>query len=186
MLSSVLGRTPPALRSRALAGRRPPLDCPRTASTNSPLATPPLYPPSSSDLGLIRSLSHTAPVARRPPASRSLGPRKSQLRHGSPSAYLRIPQRPPGPPAAAAEEPYEYSHADLNGSSRPIIEPAAGAPSAQDVKVEMPEDPNGGVLAPTHAARVLLEQPAIVVTRQIEMLNILAGFEVGNKCERSC
>ncbi|KAG0318566.1 hypothetical protein BGZ99_005595 [Dissophora globulifera] len=44
----------------------------------------------------------------------------------------------------------------------------------------VPEDPFG-VLQPHHTATKLLAQPALIMTRQIEMMNVLVGFEQANK-----
>ncbi|KAF9999451.1 hypothetical protein BGZ80_002465 [Entomortierella chlamydospora] len=44
----------------------------------------------------------------------------------------------------------------------------------------VPEDPFG-VLQPYHSAAKLLTQPALIMTRQIEMMNLLVGFEQANK-----
>ncbi|KAF9947566.1 hypothetical protein BGZ72_010467 [Mortierella alpina] len=44
----------------------------------------------------------------------------------------------------------------------------------------VPEDPYG-VLQPHHTAAKLLAQPAMIMTRQIEMMNVLIGFEQANK-----
>ncbi|KAF9111812.1 hypothetical protein BGX27_004390 [Mortierella sp. AM989] len=44
----------------------------------------------------------------------------------------------------------------------------------------VPEDPFG-VLQPYHEAAKLLAQPALIMTRQIEMMNVLMGFEQANK-----
>ncbi|KAG0221588.1 hypothetical protein BGX31_009717 [Mortierella sp. GBA43] len=44
----------------------------------------------------------------------------------------------------------------------------------------VPEDPFG-VLQPFDTAAKLLSQPALIVTRQIEMLNVLVGFEQANR-----
>ena len=56
--------------------------------------------------------------------------------------------------------------------------------SAQDnnllAPVHIPEDPNG-VLNEKHPAAQILANSAIVVQRQLELMNILAGFEQANK-----
>ncbi|KAG0207357.1 hypothetical protein BGX28_001365 [Mortierella sp. GBA30] len=44
----------------------------------------------------------------------------------------------------------------------------------------VPEDPFG-VLQPHHTAYRLLAQPALIMTRQVEMINVLVGFEQANK-----
>ncbi|KAF9962899.1 hypothetical protein BGZ65_007293 [Modicella reniformis] len=44
----------------------------------------------------------------------------------------------------------------------------------------VPEDPYG-VLQPHDTASKLLSQPALIMTRQIEMMNVLVGFEQANK-----
>lgn len=46
--------------------------------------------------------------------------------------------------------------------------------------VHVPEDPNG-VLKETHPAMRLLEHSAILVQRQLEMMNVLVGFEQANR-----
>ncbi|KAI9232905.1 MAG: Scramblase, partial [Podila humilis] len=46
--------------------------------------------------------------------------------------------------------------------------------------VVVPEDPFG-VLQPYDTAAKVLSQPALIMTRQIEMMNVLVGFEQANK-----
>nr|POE72768.1 phospholipid scramblase family protein [Quercus suber] len=46
--------------------------------------------------------------------------------------------------------------------------------------VRMPDDPNG-VLPPNHPALLLLGNSSLVIQRQIEMMNIIVGFEQANR-----
>lgn len=46
--------------------------------------------------------------------------------------------------------------------------------------VHIPEDPNG-VLNEMHPATNILKNSAIVVTRQLELMNVMIGFEQANK-----
>ncbi|KAF9378141.1 hypothetical protein CPB97_009751 [Podila verticillata] len=69
------------------------------------------------------------------------------------------------------------------------IDPATPSPTESDVvqgidvagtPVVVPEDPFG-VLQPYDTAAKVLSQPALIMTRQIEMMNVLVGFEQANK-----
>ncbi|KAH9814330.1 Scramblase-domain-containing protein [Melampsora americana] len=57
--------------------------------------------------------------------------------------------------------------------------PSTGSASHLD-RVDVPSDPSGFIQA-SHPAASLLAQPALVVVRQLEMLNLFVGFEQANR-----
>jgi hypothetical protein len=91
------------------------------------------------------------------------------------------------------EKPNEPSKPKTNDlSSPPASEPSkveavsnalASTPDSENnliTPVYIPEDPNGA-LKETHPAMRLLDNSAIVVQRQLEMMNVLMGFEQANR-----
>ncbi|CED84671.1 Phospholipid scramblase [Phaffia rhodozyma] len=117
---------------------------------------------------LLRPLSMTPALPRRSPSTQ--GPRNAI------NINRRPEYRPSGSPSydtnAQFNEEHQHGH-----SAQPEY---TQLPGAWNVTVEVPEDAEG-VLKRTHGASLLLEQPALVVTRQIEMLNLFAGFEQANR-----
>ncbi|KAG5305162.1 hypothetical protein I7I50_05468 [Histoplasma capsulatum G186AR] len=101
---------------------------------------------------------------------------------------LNVPGRrnPPPPP----------SHGDLTKNSQSGPENASAAPAQESVSatlrntnpedntllapVHIPEDPNA-VLKENHPAAGLLANSGLVVQRQLEMMNVLLGFEQANR-----
>ncbi|KAF9337165.1 hypothetical protein BG006_006042 [Podila minutissima] len=83
------------------------------------------------------------------------------------------------PLAAAAAAPSSH------GPSIPSSPPSTEESVVQGIDVAatpviVPEDPFG-VLQPYDTAAKVLSQPALIMTRQIEMMNVLVGFEQANK-----
>ncbi|CEJ60323.1 hypothetical protein PMG11_08900 [Penicillium brasilianum] len=100
--------------------------------------------------------------------STRFGPRSSITRPG------RIPQaRNPDETPQQSETPVSESQDTINANYDPsqntLLSP-----------VYLPEDPNG-VLKETHPATKLLANSALVVQRQLEMMNVMIGFEQANK-----
>ena len=99
------------------------------------------------------------------------GPRNTVHR---PPQQPRIPRGPENSPAQAAGK----------SSSIDAVSSALQNASPQDnnllAPVHIPEDPDG-VLKEKHPAAALLANSAIVVQRQLELMNVMLGFEQANK-----
>ena len=99
------------------------------------------------------------------------GPRNTVNRPSQPS---RIPRRPEDSPAQA----------EGKASSTDAISNALKNANPEDnhllAPVHIPEDPDG-VLNEKHPAAALLANSAIVVQRQLELMNVMLGFEQANK-----
>ena len=99
------------------------------------------------------------------------GPRNTVHRPPQPS---RIPRRPGNSPAQA----------EGKSSSIDTVSNALRNTNPQDnnllAPVHIPEDPDG-VLNEKHPAAALLANSAIVVQRQLELMNVMLGFEQANK-----
>lgn len=82
---------------------------------------------------------------------------------------------PQQPPQNASEE--KKSSVDSISSALHHADP-----SSNDLlsPVHIPEDPNG-VLTENHPATNILRNSAIVITRQLELMNVMMGFEQANK-----
>lgn len=112
---------------------------------------------------------------RRPP----VGPRAS-LRN---SRGAQLPRsQPSSTEHRKADGP---SSANTNGASKvdAVSNALARTPDAENdlvTPVYMPEDPHA-VLKETHPAMRLLDNSAILVQRQLEMMNVLMGFEQANR-----
>lgn len=117
------------------------------------------------------------------------GPRGRLPRHTPPQR--REPARTPGqrgneqPANQRNEPPQDPSGAGTNEPSRveAVSHALATTPDAQNplvTPVHMPEDAHA-VLKQTHPAMRLLDNSAIVIQRQLEMMNVLMGFEQANR-----
>ncbi|BFZ59997.1 hypothetical protein YB2330_001019 [Saitoella coloradoensis] len=109
----------------------------------------------------------------------------SQLREMSslrrrPDTGLRTrlirPTRRPPPPT----RPPTSNDTAAASTEASTVQSTSLIPSPLDIPVIVPDDPLGLVKRDTPAAK-LLEQPALVVERQIEMMNVFLGFEQANK-----
>lgn len=107
-------------------------------------------------------------------------PRATYPRRASPIPSSKRPlKRPPSsfnPTQKPFEQPEEQKHsldavslALRNSDSNNLRSP-----------VHIPEDPNG-VLNSSHPATSILSNSAIVITRQLELMNVMLGFEQANK-----
>ena len=121
---------------------------------------------------------------------RSLRPvsaRVSSARHVPLNTLIRRRRQssiPPRPPQDQPPDPPEAEHPEQAISSRPSVESALATtdPSRNNLlaPVHIPEDPNA-VLNSTHPTTGILAQSALVVQRQIEMMNLFLGFEQANR-----
>lgn len=124
-------------------------------------------PPPGPKGSLRRSLPRTVPFSRPLRSSR----REQQPSSNEPANQPEQPAQPstPQPSSASKVEAVSNALAQVPDSENNLVTP-----------VYIPEDPNG-VLKETHPAMRLLENSAIVVQRQLEMMNVLMGFEQANR-----
>ncbi|KAH8556854.1 Scramblase-domain-containing protein [Umbelopsis sp. PMI_123] len=104
---------------------------------------------------------------------RQAGPRQRIHNHQP----LARPQR-----VAAASEPLNAPGEDKSTShSEPLIEHDAKlSEDAAATEVSIPT-PSEAVVTPDYKGALVLSQPALVIGRQIEMMNVFLGFEQANK-----
>jgi len=98
-------------------------------------------------------------VAPSIPHARKLGKSRSSAAAASP-----LPPSPPTPPDTVSKALHDADRAKNNLLA----------------EVHCPEDPNA-VLKSNHPAAKILEKSAIVIEREVEMMNIMLGFEQANK-----
>lgn len=137
---------------------RLPQQCVRTLATrNTPTPGP-------------RGSLRRSPVSRRiSPAPRSASSKQPEQRNNA--------DQPPASSESSAPPPNEPSKLEAVSTA------LAHTPDAQNpllTPVHIPEDPHG-VIKETHPAMRILENSAIVVQRQLEMMNVLMGFEQANR-----
>lgn len=98
----------------------------------------------------------------------------------------RPPPIPPPPRSKSSSQPPPPSEPpqEQKQSSIDAISGALRTTNAEDNNllspVHVPEDPNG-ILTSDHPATSILANSAIVVTRQLELMNVMVGFEQANK-----
>ncbi len=114
---------------------------------------------------------------RRPPPPKPI-PRRPQS--------SRLPQQEPGQRQQGAPKPQETSP-DAQDPKQSSVDTVSNALRDQDSQannllspVHIPENPDG-VLNERHPATSILSNSAIVVTRQLELMNVMLGFEQANK-----
>ena len=110
------------------------------------------------------------------------GPRGS-IRRTPPQP--KLPPRPQNASSGPQNEPSPSNEAYATEPSKveAVSTALSQTPDAQNSllrPVHIPEDPDG-VLRETHPAMKLLDNSAIVVQRQLEMMNVLMGFEQANR-----
>ena len=120
------------------------------------------------------------------------GPRGSVGRPPPPKPIPRQPQRSPLPQQDPKQQQSEASQGQASSpegqepktSSVDVVSNALRDQDSQANNllspVHIPEDP-GGVLNERHPATSILSNSAIVVTRQLEIMNVMLGFEQANK-----
>jgi len=99
------------------------------------------------------------------------GPRGSLSKRPPPSP---LPRHPENSRAEGKGEPSKIEAVSAALKQTPDCENSLLTP------VRIPEDPHG-VLKESHPAMSLLDNSSIVVQRQLEMMNVLMGFEQANK-----
>jgi hypothetical protein len=100
------------------------------------------------------------------------GPRGSVQRKQPPA---RIPRRPENSPAQDSGQA-----STVEAVSNALYEASENRENNLLAPVHIPEDPNG-VIKSNHPAISILANSSIVVQRQIEMMNLLVGFEQANR-----
>ncbi|KAM3578519.1 hypothetical protein VKS41_004573 [Umbelopsis sp. WA50703] len=108
--------------------------------------------------------------------TRQLGPRQ---RIQSPTPLNR-PQKVATPYAGVHEAKPETGH-ETTSNAAPIVEHDAKLsedPASVEVSIPTSSD---SVIKPDYKGALVLAQPALVVGRQIEMMNVFLGFEQANK-----
>ncbi|KAF2106539.1 Scramblase-domain-containing protein [Lophiotrema nucula] len=112
------------------------------------------------------------------------GPRGSIRRPPGPA---KVPPRAQKPSLEPENEPVPSRDTPETSASQSKVEAVSSAlattPDAENglvTPVHVSEDPNG-ILKHTHPAMRLLENSAIVIQRQLEMMNVLMGFEQANR-----
>ncbi|KAF2269355.1 Scramblase-domain-containing protein [Lojkania enalia] len=111
-----------------------------------------------------RSSVHRPPPQSRIPPRANKSPDSSQNEHPSSN---EPPNEPPNEPSKV--EAVSNALARTPDSENCLITP-----------VHIPEDPRS-IIKETHPAMRLLENSAMVVQRQLEMMNVLVGFEQANR-----
>ena len=138
---------------------------------------------------MLRSLVRRQLIQHtRPPAYESFVRAIRYKSRNSRNSQSRTPQKTVGRPSQASRIPKrpEDSPAQVEGktSSTNAISNALRTTSPQDnnllAPVYVPEDPDG-VLNEKHPAAALLANSAIVVQRQLELMNVMLGLEQANK-----
>ncbi|KAF2448741.1 Scramblase-domain-containing protein [Karstenula rhodostoma CBS 690.94] len=138
-----------------LVGMRLSLALPRHVRT---LATRKIPPGPRGSIRRANSLNPpTPPRVNRSAASRQPEPDASQ------------PAPPPSDPPPSKVQAVSNALATTSDANNPLLTP-----------VHIPEDPNG-IIKENHPAMRLLENSSIVVQRQLEMMNVLMGFEQANR-----
>ncbi|MCJ1224633.1 hypothetical protein MMC12_001278 [Toensbergia leucococca] len=110
-----------------------------------------------------------ASLATKPP--RGLRKTVSRPLYSSQQGPQKQPESPPQPQEDQPSSPKSVSDAlrDTNTQENNLLSP-----------VYIPEDPNG-LLNERHPAASILSNSAIVVQRQLELMNVMLGFEQANK-----
>ena len=105
----------------------------------------------------------------RPPPQNAFGQRKQQSALKEPSKSVKGPENTAQADKKSGVDAVSSALHDANPENNNLLAP-----------VHIPEDPNG-VLNESHPATNILKNSAIVVTRQLELMNVMIGFEQANK-----
>ena len=102
---------------------------------------------------------------------RPLGPRTAYSRPPQPSSILKPEESSDRSPSSELSAKTTVADAlrDTDATNNNLLSP-----------VHIPEDPDG-VLNEKHPAASILAKSAIVIHRQLELMNIMVGFEQANK-----
>ena len=137
---------------------------------------------------LLRAFATSKPLCRALPP----GPRGNIRRPPPPKPIPRQPRSSKLPKQQPGQRQQETPKSQENSSQgqepkQSSVDTVSDALRDQDPQannllspVHIPEDPDG-VLNETHPATSILSNSAIVVTRQLELMNVMLGFEQANK-----
>ncbi|KAF2455585.1 Scramblase-domain-containing protein [Lineolata rhizophorae] len=128
----------------------------------------------------IRTFSNSRPsLVRRPP---NLFPKHEPVaRRQPPSRPQPTGSNQPQEQGTGSHQPPENSRPENPSVSDALRENASSGDTASLLApVRIPPDP-AGVLQDTHPATSILAHSAIVVQRQLEMMNVMIGFEQANR-----
>lgn len=114
------------------------------------------------------------------------GPRGRFPKHNPPKR--RVPAYSSKPPGNANQPPNDPTESSKDATHEPskveaVSKTLSATPDSENsliAPVHMPEDPHG-VLKETHPAMRLLDNSTLIVQRQLEMMNVLMGFEQANR-----
>ncbi|KAF1993978.1 Scramblase-domain-containing protein [Amniculicola lignicola CBS 123094] len=115
---------------------------------------------------------------RRPPPPPRLPQRTIKPARSSPP--INEPPRSTPPPSNAPSNPTPETAVSKVEAVSTALSQTPDAENSLITPVYMPEDPHA-VLKSTHPAMRLLDNSAIVIQRQLEMMNVLMGFEQANR-----
>ncbi|CBY01647.1 hypothetical protein LEMA_P004340.1 [Plenodomus lingam JN3] len=129
---------------------------------------------------------HTRAFATRatpsPPGPRGRFPKHAPPKRRIPAYSSKPPgNTPPPPPNDPTETPKNAPHEPSKVEA--VSNALSTTPDSENTlitPVHIPEDPHG-VLKETHPAMRLLDNSTLVVQRQLEMMNVLMGFEQANR-----
>lgn len=140
-----------------LSGVRWSLALPRNVRTLATRKAPP---------GPRGSIRRTPPP---PPPSRANRPASSRQPEQNSNGDANQPPFPPNGHQPSRVEAVSTALATTSEANNPLLAP-----------VHVPEDPHG-IIKETHPAMRILDNSTIVVQRQLEMMNVLMGFEQANR-----
>ncbi|KAF1918678.1 Scramblase-domain-containing protein [Ampelomyces quisqualis] len=123
--------------------------------------------------------TRTTPPPRGP---RSRLPKHVPIQRRGPAYPSRQPGKDPDPTPETSNEPPKDAAAEASKVDA-VSNALATTPQGENSllsPVYIPEDPNG-VLKETHPVMRLLDNSTLVIQRQLEMMNVLMGFEQANR-----
>lgn len=115
-----------------------------------------------------------APPGPRGRLPKHIPPQRHSSKQSGNGPTSNEPNEPNKPPQDGAAEPSKVDAVSKALATTPNGENSLVSP------VYMPEDPNG-VLKETHPVMRLLDNSTLVIQRQLEMMNVLMGFEQANR-----
>jgi hypothetical protein len=141
------------------------------AQTRAVSTRTPYEPPGSKPRGPRSTLPRPPLQRRQTPRNLPIEPSKGQS---------NAQQQEPRQLENLQEEPSENRRTKVEAVSDALHEAAQHGENPLLTPVYIPEDPHG-VLKQTHPAMSILNNSSIVIQRQLEMMNVLMGFEQANR-----
>ena len=151
---------------------------------NFPLKTSPVMPPinlspqaTNPSLFLLRAgFSSCKPRFRALPSGRRATPRP----YNPPVSKFQRPSRQFEKSSKVSGQPSDQNQGQQNGSQSVSLALQSSESNDLISSVDIPDDPDG-VLRRDHPATSILSHSSVVVTRQLELMNVTLGFEQANK-----